>query len=362
MAKKSKKKPLDVSIQDGQDAVINLIKKDIEALSLMSGTEVANRKFQIIPTTPSLDMGLRGGIKEGDWVLISGAPKTGKTTLALHVAANAQQEAYGSRNVFYIDVEGRIQEMHLRSIPHLDLDRLKFIRSQDNMCMSAEDFLNAAINIIDSHPGCLLILDSLAALKTRAELDQAMGESGLRGGVNKLLSEFCAKLSQRMQTNKSIVISITQQMANVTGYGKSKIDKGGTAIQYAHTVKLVATHREQRPAVNGHIIGQICHWIVETSSLGPPFDKPKMLIRYGSGIDVIAELISIGTEYGFINKSGAWLTLDYMKNHVPEWNDEISKSFKFQGAEKTGQALIDNPEWQTILDKTIKRKLLNIKI
>ena len=134
--------------------------------------------------------------------------------------------------------------------------------------------------------------------------------------MSKLLSEFCGKLYQKLQTNKSIIISITQQMANVTGYGKSKIDKGGTAIQYALTVKMIATHRETCKPVNVRILGQICHWTIETSSMGPPFNKSKVLIRYGSGIDVAGELISIGTEYGFIGLNGAWFTLDYMKKYV----------------------------------------------
>lgn len=312
----------------------------------------------VVPMTPAIDLAIHGGAPEGSWITLTGMPKMGKTTLALRFAANCQSVEYGSRNVYYIDVEGRLKAMNIACTKGFIIEKFKVIRShklppdKDNpdgvtVIYSAEEYLGMGLDLLKNDPGCVLIIDSIPMLAAMSVQEKKnFGDSGRRAEVNSLLSDFCKEVSQILPVNKNFIVAITQMMGNPSGKGKARTEKGGYAIAYQADIKLEATYMEKESKKEGEVpYGQKVHWDVHCCALGPPFQKPEMLIRYGEGVDTVAEIIACAKEYGTIELNGAWF----------KFNDSTGKENKFQGADKLRNWLIENPaECDVIHKKTLE--------
>jgi RecA/RadA recombinase len=143
------------------DKISAMIKKQYGANDIyVPGSEVANEERIIIPLSPKLNIILNGGIPEGTWATFTGKPKSGKTTLALHFATKVQRPEYGSREVYYFDIERRLKKMNLIGTPGLNLEKFHVIRSTKQKILSAQDFLMIAEHILRTMPHVLIIIDS----------------------------------------------------------------------------------------------------------------------------------------------------------------------------------------------------------
>lgn len=332
------------------------VTKDFGANIILDGSAIVDKDCLTIPVSPALDIILNGGIPEGSFVVLTGQPKCGKTTTSLDFAATAQQEQYGAgtyssgRNVYYLNIEGRLKKRDLQGIPKINLDKFHVIGSQTGKILHAEEYLQIAERIINEEPGAVLIIDSYSALCTEAEITSDMDKMQRADGA-KLLAKFCRKVANVIPVNKNIVIGITHLMGNPTGYGAEFKEKSGQAIAYQTDIKLRA--KSFKPWVlsaDNTQVGQEVEWQTLCSALGPPGGNITSYIRYGQGIDKHMELMSLGIDTGLISKAGAWYTLAFL-------SDEKTK---FQGTEKIRTFLIDNPKIYDQLYIEVK-KMMGLK-
>ena len=318
---------------------------------ILSGNAVVDRKSTIIPVSPSLDILLNGGIPEGSFVVLTGQPKCGKTTTSLDFAATAQREEYqgglkNPREVYYLNIEGRLKKRDLEGIPGLDLSRFHVIGSQQGKILHAEEYLQIAEKIINEVPGSVVIIDSYSALCTEAEITSEMDKMQRADGA-KLLAKFCRKVANVIPVNKNIVIGITHLMGNPTGYGAEFKEKSGQAIAYQTDIKLRAkTFKPWVLSADSNQIGQEIEWQVVCSALGPPGGQITSYIRYGQGIDKYMEAICLASDMGLIQKGGAWYTLTALPDKP-----------KFQGTEKVRSFLLENQQAYEDLVKAIKETM-----
>jgi recombination protein RecA len=328
------------------------LKEDVEKTFgdeiILSGNALVDKNVLIIPVSPSLDMLLNGGIPEGSFVVLTGQPKCGKTTTSLDFAATAQKPEYqgdlkDTREVYYLNIEGRLKKRDLEGIPGLNLNKFHVIGSQQGKILHAEEYLQIGEKIINEVPGCVLIIDSYSALCTEAEITSDMDKMQRADGA-KLLAKFCRKVANVIPVNKNIVIGITHLMGNPTGYGAEFKEKSGQAIAYQTDIKLRAkTFKPWTLSSDGTQIGQEIDWQVICSALGPPGGNITSYLRYGQGIDKCMEAITLGSDLGLIHKGGAWYTL----TSLPE-------KPKFQGTEKIRAFLLEHPEAYLDLVQSIK--------
>jgi recombination protein RecA len=315
---------------------------------ILTGNAIVDKKSVVIPVSPSLDIILNGGIPEGSFVVLTGQPKCGKTTTSLDFAATAQKPEYKGdlkdpREVYYLNIEGRLKKRDLEGIPGLNLDRFHVIGSQQGKILHAEEYLQIAEKIINEIPGSLLIIDSYSALCTEAEITSDMDKMQRADGA-KLLAKFCRKVANVIPVNKNIVIGITHLMGNPTGYGAEFKEKSGQAIAYQTDIKLRAkTFKPWTLSADSTQIGQEIEWQVICSALGPPGGQITSYIRYGQGVDKYMEAITLSSDMGLIHKGGAWYTLTGLPDKP-----------KFQGSEKVRQYLLENESAYTDLVKNIK--------
>lgn len=329
------------------DAKIKLQEQDLIKQGLMVGAAlIADDEQTLIQVSPSIDIGIGGGIPPGSWVNLSGKPKCGKSTLALHIAAKSQLAEYGSRPTFIIDVEHRIKPMHLKGISGLklaektgDYSGLQIIRSTQKNILGAEELLTAASNIIKTHPNATLIVDSTSALCSAVE--QSADISGQTRNLGpKIIASFCRKMASVVPVQNTIVVMIQHLIANTSGYGSPFLEDGGSKMQYQSDVKLRC--KGVKPwTVGNEQIGQDVTWEVLWSANGPPGAKCVSKLRYGIGIDEVAEMVDIGVDLGLVDKAGAWFTMPFLNNTDAEWTEEF-KDKKLQGVEKINTFLREN--------------------
>jgi recombination protein RecA len=318
---------------------------------ILSGNSIVDKKVLTIPLSPSLDIVLNGGVPEGSFVVLTGQPKCGKTTTSLDFAATAQRPEYqgalkSPREVYYLNIEGRLKKRDLEGIPGLDLSRFHVIGSQQGKILHAEEYLQIAEKIINEVPGSVMIIDSYSALCTEAEITSDMDKMQRADGA-KLLAKFCRKVANVIPVNKNIVIGITHLMGNPTGYGAEFKEKSGQAIAYQTDIKIRAkTFKPWVLSADSNQIGQEIEWQVVCSSLGPPGGQITSYIRYGQGIDKYMEAICLASDIGLIHKGGAWYTLTAIEDKP-----------KFQGTEKVRQYLLENPKAYEDLVSSIKETM-----
>jgi recombination protein RecA len=325
------------------------IKSDYGEDVIVTGDRVLEEEKIIIPISPKLDLITNGGMPEGCWVTLVGKPKSGKTSLALHIAANCQKPEYGEREVYYFDIEGRFKTMNLRGVNHINKEKFYLIRSTKNKIFSAQEFLNMAEKILKTKPHCVVIIDSYSMLSHSKEQAEGTGTSTRGAGGYTLLAQFCRTMSNVVPVMSSNVIGITHLMANVSGYGSPWQEKGGNAIGYQVDLKLRVKGVEPWRVggqETGRQIGQIVKWACEVSALGGPGQEIDGYLRYGKGIDELYELIDMAIDMGLVSKAASWYTLDFLESKE-----------KVQGQEGVYQYLLEHSNSRDILLQSIKDEM-----
>lgn len=270
---------------------------------------------KVMSISPNVDIALGGGIPEGSFVVLTGIEKGGKTIMALEICASAQSQL--GNKIYYENIEGRIKGRDLAGIKRLDHsdEKFKLIGSTEDTILSAEDYLCILDELLHTEKNIVGVVDSFSMLTSKNELTNDLTAVEVMA-TQKLQAKFCRKVSNVLPVKKNTVIGITQQMANVQkmGMGKAKVEKGGNALKYQADVKLELGWFE--PLKDGEdIIGQISHWKVITSAIGPPGGTFQTYIRFGQGIWKERELADLLVSFGLAKKAGAWFTYGEDKFH-----------------------------------------------
>ena len=336
-----------------------------------SGTEVLENinNLEVVGVSPALDIALGGGLREGSVVVMTGDPKSGKTTTALHFASKCQQK---NKRVIYVNTEGRLSKQNFEGIKNLKSDNILIVESTDDRILTAEDFLNIIEYYINNDPGCLIIADSLSNMVPACELEGEV-RTGVRNALPRLLSMFFKRISGTLMKNKTILICITHNIANTGGspYAPQKMADCGNMLQYQAGTNMVITHRGkwQVPKDTGPHVGQIANWSIKTSNAGGrPNSTAEGWIRYGIGVDEVQEIVQIACEFRLIKSSGAWYTIQcavdqtshpavaklITNNNVENSPEAIEKFFKFQGINNVSDFLNENPDLASFIYEKIK--------
>ena len=342
-----------------EDAVSSSVVKTYGDV-VRTGSEVLENlnNLQVIGISPALDIALGGGLREGSCVVMTGDPKSGKTTTALHFAAKCQSIG---KKVIYANTEGRLAKQNFEGIKGLDADKILIVESTDDRILSAEDFLNIIEYYINNDPECLIIVDSMSNMVPKIELEGEV-RTGVRNALPRLLSMFFKRIGGSITKNKTIVICITHNIANTGGsrFSPLKMADCGNMLQYQAGTNMVITHRGkwQVPTQTGPHVGQIANWNIKTSNAGgTPNSTAESWIRYGIGLDEVQEVVQIACEFRLIKTAGAWYTIQcaldeatdpviakvLKDNEVGEKEEDIERFFKFQGVNNLSEILNEHP-------------------
>lgn len=268
----------------------------------------------------SLDIALGiGGVPRGRIIEIYGPESSGKTTLALHVVASAQKN--GGEAAF-IDVEHALEPAYARALG-VDIDNL--LISQPD---TGEQALEITEALVRSGALDVVVIDSVAALLPRSELEGEMGDSSV-GVVARLMSQALRKLAGAISKTNTVVVFINQLREKIgVMYGNPETTPGGRALKYFSSVRI-DVRRIETLKEGGEMIGNRTRAKVIKNKVAPPFKEAEFDIIYGEGISKIGEIIDMGVKLEIIDKGGAWYTVN---------------ETRLQGREAVKQYLRDNPE------------------
>lgn len=325
-------------MSDVEKALEKKFGKDI----FMAGDQLLEKELTIVPVSPALDMILGGGIPMGTFVVITGKPKLGKSSLCLHFAKNAQNMGF---KVYYFSVEGRLKKRDLEGIRGLktDKDSFEIIASQKGTILYAEDFLEILNSYITTKENCVFIVDSISQLCSKARKKNEIGDR-FRDDTPLLLADMTKRISNILPVTNNILICITHLIANQGGMGRSQwSEASGQKIQYQADIKLKGLYTEQYKTGEEQV-GQIIHWECGTNALSvPPCKKAQSLLRYGYGIDCEYEILNLCIDIGLVEKGGSWIT--------------FANGEKKQGIEKARQYLVDNKDEYNNLRSQVKEMI-----
>src|SRR6478752_354159 len=311
------------------------IDKNFGKGSVMRLGEEARQPISVIPTgSIALDVALGiGGLPRGRVVEIYGPESSGKTTVALHAVANAQ--AAGGIAAF-IDAEHALDPEYARKLG-VDTDAL--LVSQPD---TGEQALEIADMLIRSGALDIIVIDSVAALVPRAEIEGEMGDSHV-GLQARLMSQALRKITGALNTTGTTAIFINQLREKIgVMFGSPETTTGGKALKFYASVRL-DVRRIETLKDGSDAVGNRTRVKVVKNKVSPPFKQAEFDIRYGLGISREGGLIDMGVEHGFVRKAGAWYTYD---------GDQLG-----QGKENARNFLKDNPDLADELEKKIKEKL-----
>jgi recombination protein RecA len=285
------------------DAALSQIERAFGKGSIMRlGREGKVVEIATIPTgSLGLDMALGvGGLPRGRIVEIYGPESSGKTTLALHTVAEAQKR--GGICAF-IDAEHALDPIYARKLG-VDLDDL--LISQPD---AGEQALEIADTLVRSGAIDVLVVDSVAALTPRAELEGEMGDQ-LPGMQARLMSQALRKLTASISRSNTMVIFINQiRMKIGVMFGSPETTSGGNALKFYASVRL-DIRRIGQIKERDEVVGNQTRVKVVKNKLAPPFKQVEFDIMYGEGISKTGELIDLGVKAGVVEKSGAWFSFD----------------------------------------------------
>ena len=273
-----------------------------------------------------------GGLPKGRVVEIFGPESSGKTTLTLHAIAEAQKR--GGIAAF-IDAEHAFDRFYAKKLG-VDIDNL--LISQPDC---GEQALEIADNLIRSAAIDILVIDSVAALTPKSEIEGEMGESKL-GLQARLMSQALRKMTATISKSGCICVFINQLREKIgVMFGNPETTTGGNALKFYSSVRI-DIRRSTQIKDGDQTIGNRTRVKIVKNKVAPPFRNAQFDIMYGEGISKTGEMIDLGVEYGIINKSGSWFSYNGTKLG--------------QGRESVRNLLKDNPELCGELEKQIKSK------
>ena len=317
------------------DIAVSQIEKQFGKGSVMRLGERAATPIEVIPTgSIALDVALGiGGLPRGRVVEIYGPESSGKTTVALHAVASAQKN--GGIAAF-VDAEHALDPEYAKNLG-VDTDAL--LVSQPD---TGEQALEIADMLIRSGALDVLVIDSVAALVPRAEIEGEMGDSHV-GLQARLMSQALRKITGALNNSGTTAIFINQLREKIgVMFGSPETTTGGKALKFYASVRL-DVRRIETLKDGSDAVGNRTRVKVVKNKVAPPFKQAEFDIVYGQGISREGSLIDVGVEQGLIKKSGAWYTYD---------SDQLG-----QGKENVRGFLRDNPDLADEIEKKIKEKL-----
>ena len=315
------------------DAVLAQIEKAYGKGAIMKlGEEAGNTDIEVIPTgCLSLDLALGvGGLPRGRMVEIYGPESSGKTTVALHAVAQAQK--MGGIAAF-IDAEHALDPVYAKHLG-VNLDEL-YVSQPD----TGEQALNIVDSLVRSSAVDIIIIDSVAALTPKAEIEGEVGDSVV-GAQARLMSQALRKLAGITNKSNTCVVFINQLREKVgVMFGNPEVTTGGKALKFYASIRIDVRKTEVLKDTEG-AAGNRTRAKVVKNKLAPPFRQAEFDIMFGEGVSQEGCLIDLGLQYDIIKKSGAWFS--YNDNKVA------------QGREKMRLFLKDNPELASEIEAKIR--------
>ncbi|MBL7471801.1 recombinase RecA [Robertkochia sediminum] len=330
-----------------KDAKLKALKLTLDKLdktygkgAVMKMGDSVVQDVEVIPTgSIGLDIALGvGGYPKGRIVEIYGPESSGKTTLTLHAIAEAQK---AGGIAAFIDAEHAFDRFYAEKLG-VDIDNL-IISQPDN----GEQALEIADNLIRSGAIDIVIIDSVAALTPKSEIEGEMGDSKM-GLHARLMSQALRKLTSSISKTKCTVIFINQLREKIgVMFGNPETTTGGNALKFYASVRLDIRRSTQIKDTSGDVSGNKTRVKVVKNKVAPPFKSTEFDIMYGEGISRIGEILDLGVEYDIIKKSGSWFS--YGDTKLGQGRDAVKTLLK------------DNPELLEELEEKIREAINALK-
>jgi recombination protein RecA len=314
------------------ELALKKIEKNFGKGSVMKLGEKVDTRISTIPSgSLALDVALGvGGFPRGRIIEVYGPESSGKTTVALHAVAEVQKQ--GGIAAF-IDAENALDPKYAAALG-VDIDEL--LLSQPD---TGEQGLEIADALVSSGAVDIVVIDSVAALVPRAEIEGEMGDSHV-GLQARLMSQALRKLSGSINKTKTIALFINQIREKVgVMFGNPEITPGGRALKFYATIRLEVRRAEQIKQ-GTDIMGNRTKIKVVKNKVAPPFRVAEVDIMYGEGISQVGELVDMGSEKDIIDKAGAWYSYE---------GERIG-----QGRENAKRYFLDHPELRVEIEKKVR--------
>ena len=319
--------------QKALDIVLKEIEKQYGKGAIMKlGQDAADKSIEVIPTgclTLDLALGV-GGVPRGRIVEIYGPESSGKTTVALHVIAETQK---AGGIAAFIDAEHALDPVYAAKLG-VDLENL-YVSQPD----TGEQALDITDSLVRSGAVDLIVIDSVAALTPRSEIEGDMGDSHM-GSQARLMSQALRKFTAITNKAKTCVIFINQLREKVgIMFGNPEVTPGGKALKFYSSIRIDVRKADTLKDSSG-MFGNRTKAKIVKNKLAPPFKTAEFDIIYGEGISQSGCLIDLGVEYGVLEKSGSWFSYN---------GEKIA-----QGRDKAKDYVESNPEVKAELEKKIR--------
>jgi recombination protein RecA len=328
---------VEVPSMDRQKALEAALAQIDRAFGKGSAMKLGSREKIEIETIPTGSLGLDialgvGGLPRGRVIEIYGPESSGKTTLALHAIAEAQRQGGSAA---FVDAEHALDPAYAKKLG-VDIDEL--IVSQPD---TGEQALEIVDTLVRSNAIDVLVVDSVAALVPRAEIEGEMGDSHV-GLQARLMSQALRKLTGSISRSRCMVIFINQVRMKIgVMYGNPETTTGGNALKFYASVRL-DIRRTGQIKDRDDIIGNTTRVKVVKNKVAPPFKQVEFDIMYGEGISKTGEILDLGVKAGLIEKSGAWFSYDSVRIG--------------QGRENAKVYLKENPDVAQRIENAIRGK------
>ncbi|HET8738071.1 MAG TPA: recombinase RecA [Pricia sp.] len=323
-----------------KDAKLKALKLTLDKLDKTYGKgavmKLGDSVVEDVDAIPSGSLGLDialgvGGYPRGRVIEIYGPESSGKTTLTLHAMAEAQK---AGGIAAFIDAEHAFDRFYAEKLG-VDIDNL-IISQPDN----GEQALEIADNLIRSGAIDIVVIDSVAALTPKSEIEGEMGDSKM-GLHARLMSQALRKLTGSISKTKCTVIFINQLREKIgVMFGNPETTTGGNALKFYCSVRLDIRRSTQIKDTDGNVRGNKTRVKVVKNKVAPPFKTAEFDIMYGEGVSKVGEIVDLGVEYEIIKKSGSWFSYGDTKLG--------------QGRDAVKSLLLDNPELLEELDSKIR--------